>query len=443
MRTLPLALSLTVSLALLPACGPATIKVDDTAPAGTDDSDPDPDDSDPNTDDSTAPDDSEDSEDSPPDTGPDVPIPLPDVTVDCNGGADYTTIQEAIDAAISPARIAVFPCTYYERLDFNGKVIDLYSTDGSEATIIHGSDGGTVIDLEYYEAGWSRIAGFTISDGFDEADGGAMEITGASVELEDILFTDNRGLSLVRGTGASIDMRNVRFEANDTLSEGQAIYVDPGNLNIYDSYIDCGGGTQAIWHHVQLIISDSTVVCDSGYGVYDYHGEDYILRSSIYGGIAGFYAADTESTPEEPDSPTERFYVENSVLGGGEYGAQVLYMHLELENSVFYGGAAALQMTACDPGSSAVNNVFMGAACGVEADQGFNESYSAFWGNGADGCGTNVRPQVSQDPQFTAFPDDLTLLPGSPLIDAGSPSLDDTDGSRSDIGRYGGPRGAW
>ena len=429
-------------LSLLPAlligCDPATIKIDDTAPTRTDDSSV-------NTDDSTGPDDSTspDDSDSPVDTGPDEPIPLPDITVDCEGGADYTTIQEAIDAAVSPSRIAVAPCTYHERLDLNGKVIDLYSTDGSEATVIHGDDGGTVIDLEYYEAGWSRIAGFTISDGLDEADGAGMEITGASVELEDILFTDNRGLSVVRGNGASIDMRDVRFIDNDVLTEGQAIYVDPGSINISDSEIDCSGGTQAIWHHVQLILSDSTVTCDTGYGVYDYHGEDYVLRSTLYGGIAGYYAADTESTPEEPDSPTERFYVENSVIGGGEYGAQVLYMHLELENSVFYGGAAALSMTACDPGSTAVNNAFLNAECGILSDQTFSEDYSAFWGNTADGCGTTVRPAVSDDPRFTSFPDDLTLQNGSPLIDAGSPSLDDTDGSRSDIGRYGGPAGSW
>jgi hypothetical protein len=38
---------------------------------------------------------------------------------------------------------------------------------------------------------------------------------------------------------------------------------------------------------------------------------------------------------------------------------------------------------------------------------------------------------------------DLTLAPGSALIDAGSPSVLDVDGTRSDIGAYGGPGGAW
>ena len=42
--------------------------------------------------------------------------------------------------------------------------------------------------------------------------------------------------------------------------------------------------------------------------------------------------------------------------------------------------------------------------------------------------------------------DDLTLAAGSPAIDAGDPSISDPDGSRSDIGAFGGPfsmEGGW
>jgi hypothetical protein len=235
----------------------------------------------------------------------------------------------------------------------------------------------------------------------------------------------------------------VYFENNDISSSGQAIIVDSGSLVISNSFIDCSGGSQGIWHHVQLILSETTIVCESGYGVYDYHGEDYVIRSTIYGGLSGYYAADTESTEEEPDSPTERFIVENSVIGGGQIGAEVLYMDLDLVNSVFYGTTSALSMTECNSASESMNNVFVGGDCGITGDQNFSDSYSAFWGNTEDGCGIRVTPEVSGDPMFVDFPDDVSLRAGSPLIDAGSPSLDDTDGSRSDIGRFGGPMGAW
>ena len=375
---------------------------------------------------------------------PDVEEPLPDMTVDCGGTGDFETIQAAIDAAVSPARIAVKKCTYHERLDMLGKVIDLYGIDGSADTILDADQGGTAVDFENMESGWSRLAGFTIVDGLDDLDGAALEITQSSVELYDIVLRDNRGLSLIRGINASIDMQDVRIEGNEVLAEGQAVYVDGGNINIDGSYVDCDGGAQALWHHVQALIVDSEIVCDSGYGVQDYHGEDRILRSRIYGGIAGYYAHDTESTEEKPDSPSEMFYVQNSVIGGGTVGADVRYMHLEIGNSVFYGSAgSALSMLACNSASWSINNVFAESPCGITGDQSFTDVYSAYWNTAATGCGVTVSPEVTGDPLFASWPDDVTPGAGSPLINAGYPAWDDSDGSRSDIGRFGGPAGGW
>jgi len=304
---------------------------------------------------------------------PDVEETPPDELVDCEGSGDFETIQEAIDAAVSPARIGVKACTYHERIDFLGKVIDLYGIEGSEETILEGDGYGTVVDFEMIESGWSRFAGFTVTNGVDEADGAAMELTRSSVELEDVVFTDNYGLNIVRGANASVDMQDVVFEGNTVLAEGQALKIDGGSINMVNTTIDCDGGAQAFWHHVQAIISDSTITCDSGYGVQDYHGEDRIIRSSIWGSTSGYIAYDNESTAEEPDSPSERFYVENSVIGGGSIGAEIKYMHLELSNSVFYGGASGLSMTACDTGSWSINNVYAESACGITGDQNFND----------------------------------------------------------------------
>ena len=380
------------------------------------------------------------------DTGepPDVAETPPDEVVDCKGGpGTFATIQEAIDAAVSPARIGVKACTYTERIDMLGKIIDLYGIDGSAKTILQGDGGGTVVDFEMIESGWSRFAGFTVTGGVDDADGAAMELTRSSVELDDVIFTGNEGLNIVRGADASVDMQDVVFRDNTVLSTGQAVRMDGGNVNMVNTTIDCDGGAQALWHHVQALIVDSTITCDTGYGVLDYHGEDRILRSTIWGATSGYYAYDNASTPEEPDSPSERFFVENSVIGGGNIGAEVKYMHLELANSVFYGGASAVAMTECDSGSWSINNVYAHAACGITGDQPFSDQNSSFWVNTSDGCGITVTPAVSMDPEFTHWPDDLTLQAGSPLIDAGYGAWTDTDGSRSDIGRYGGPRGGW
>ncbi|RME53032.1 MAG: hypothetical protein D6795_05965, partial [Deltaproteobacteria bacterium] len=62
---------------------------------------------------------------------------------------------------------------------------------------------------------------------------------------------------------------------------------------------------------------------------------------------------------------------------------------------------------------------------------------------------TGTNGNISVDPRFvdTTGDDplawDLHLSSDSPLIDAGDPGILDPDGSRSDIGAYGGPEGDW
>ena len=378
-------------------------------------------------------------------TEPDVEPVVPDLVVDCEGNADFESIQDAIDAAVSPADIALWPCEYHERLDYLGKDLNIYGTEGSAKTTIDGDGTGTVVDVEVYEQGHVRLAGVTITGGYDVSDGAAIEIIEASLELEDVVIEGNEGLYAIRSWAGYLDMVDVVIDGNDLAPGGSGVYSKGGGFSFDRVYIDCDGADQGIWHHNSLVLTDSEVVCDNGYGVHNYHGENMILRSRLYGGLAGILAYDTESTDEEPDSPNERIIVENSVFGGGALGPAVRYMNLSATNSVFYGDESALSMTACNSASTTVNSVFAGAACGITGDQRFSHGYSAFWDNAADGCGVTVTPEVSSDPMFTSWPDDLTLRAGSPLIDAGSPEAgyNDGDGSRNDIGRHGGPSGDW
>ncbi len=62
------------------------------------------------------------------------------------------------------------------------------------------------------------------------------------------------------------------------------------------------------------------------------------------------------------------------------------------------------------------------------------ENYRAIWDQ------TEINGNLSVDPLFS---DDSTfhLQPNSPAVDAGHPEIYDNDGTRSDIGPYGGPQG--
>ncbi|MEQ1501958.1 MAG: hypothetical protein ABMB14_06990 [Myxococcota bacterium] len=376
------------------------------------------------------------------DTGPVEPEePPPDWTVDCNGGADFTMIQDAIDAAVSGQRIGVAPCVYHERIDFLGKILDVYGTDGSAATTIDGDAQGTVVNIENGEADGTRLAGFTITDGEDDDDGAAIELSYSAVELEDLVLTGNDGLAILFAVASMVDADGIVVEGNTVDPEGQAVNSDGGGLTMTGSTIDCDGGSEAIYHHNTLILTDSTVRCRNGsYGVHNYHGESNIRRSSIVGNLVGVYAYDVEDTVDLPDNPNELFELWNSSVSGA-IGVDVRYMDVEIGNSVLSGTDAALSVLALQVGSSASGTVFTGAACGISADAPFSTTFSAFWGNTDDGCGLAVNPAVTTDPLFVAYPTDLHLQAGSPLVDAGPPGADhaDVDGTRNDIGVYGGP----
>jgi pectin methylesterase-like acyl-CoA thioesterase len=93
---------------------------------------------------------------------------------------DYSTIQAAIDAASSGYTIIVLPGVYYERINFNGKVIILRSLDPSDPavvdeTIIDGSSEGIVVSFSGTETEDAVLSGFTIRHGAGPLYAGGVE----------------------------------------------------------------------------------------------------------------------------------------------------------------------------------------------------------------------------------------------------------------------------
>ena len=86
------------------------------------------------------------------------------IYVDDNGGANYTSIQDAINASPENYTIFVYSGIYYENIVIN-KTINLMGEDAA-TTIIDGNNTGDVIYIS--EEGKANISGFTIKNSGNE-----------------------------------------------------------------------------------------------------------------------------------------------------------------------------------------------------------------------------------------------------------------------------------
>ncbi len=99
------------------------------------------------------------------------------ITVDDDLSADFNNIQAAIDSAGHGDTIIVYPGTYVENINFNGKNITLSSTNPNDpnevaATIIDGGQNGSVVTFENGEDANCVLDGFTVTNGYSEQGGG-------------------------------------------------------------------------------------------------------------------------------------------------------------------------------------------------------------------------------------------------------------------------------
>ena len=87
------------------------------------------------------------------------------IYVDDNGGKDYTSIQDAIDAASPGDTVYVYSGKYYENIVIN-KTINLFGNSvNTDDIIIDGNKNGNVIEIN---ADFVNISGFTIQNSGDK-----------------------------------------------------------------------------------------------------------------------------------------------------------------------------------------------------------------------------------------------------------------------------------
>ncbi len=155
-----------------------------------------------------------------------------------DGTGNFTTIQEGINASTNSDTILVYPGTYYENINYNGKnitVASLYITTGNEEyinqTIIDGNQNGSCVRIMSGEDSTTVLCGFTITNG-----------SGSTYSTSGYLYG---GGLLLMNTQANIS--NCEIRNNYASRRGGGIFcrlsqISLSGVSIINNYAGGGGG---------------------------------------------------------------------------------------------------------------------------------------------------------------------------------------------------------
>ncbi len=133
------------------------------------------------------------------------------LTVDDDGNAEYTKIQDAINASMDGDTVRVWDGTYFENVVVD-KTVSLIGNGSEEVTI----DGGGRWDVVEITADWVNISGFTIS-GADRNDAGIKIESDHNIISNNNCSSNTYGIYLWDSTTSTI--------TNNTCSENNSFGI--------------------------------------------------------------------------------------------------------------------------------------------------------------------------------------------------------------------------
>jgi predicted outer membrane repeat protein len=360
--------------------------------------------------------------------------------------------------------------------DADGNYTDNEATAQDGGAIRVFTNGELSIDGASFEGNESSQAGGAIYL-YQPAD--VVVVT--SADFQDNVASSGDGGAIVADLGASLTVSGSSFDDNSSrLGSGGGIAFDPvssgHSLEVFASSFESNdaeddGGALYATGGDSVTVEDATFLRnrvpsgDGGAVSLDDNGE-YLFRRVIFHSNAadttGRGGAIFDRNAGGDGQIENCVFSENSAGDGGAVHIDNSASQAHLLNNTFVGN------TAFDDGAhlylngstvSFVNNIAWAGqdGGGLYADDAGSAAGSDFYYNdvgtnsGGDYTGTLSDPtggsgNIDDLPMFRAFSidadednDNLFLLAGSPCIDAGDPSVVDVDGTRSDIGAYGGP----
>jgi len=243
------------------------------------------------------------------------------LTVDASGGGDYTTLQDAVNAADDGDRIEVAPGTYEGGVVVQGKALTITAAGSADDTFLIG-DGVTPIITMTAIAGPAEVSGFSFDnpgaqglvlegvdvliagDVFDglgdsETNGGAVYAVDSVVDVKACSFSycEARRGGAIAAEGGDLVVRGSEFFANSAARDGGALAL----LGVDASTI-----TNSEFRHNHTTTGDGGGVLASGGGSLDI--EDTIFSGNKARGnnraVGAIYVEDLEGVDFERNEMT-------------------------------------------------------------------------------------------------------------------------------------------
>ena len=139
--------------------------------------------------------------------------------INWDGSGDFTEIQSGIDAAVNADTVLVYPGTYFENINYNGKNITVASlflttqdTTYISQTVIDADNQGYGVEFINYEDSTALLKGFKVTHGTS-----GINCWNSDPLLENLIITENSAFDYGGGiycAGADPTIRNVIISDN-------------------------------------------------------------------------------------------------------------------------------------------------------------------------------------------------------------------------------------
>ncbi|MFC1786627.1 NosD domain-containing protein [Halobacteriota archaeon] len=301
------------------------------------------------------------------------------ITVNDDGGADYTSIQDAINNASDGDSIEVWNGTYNENVDVN-KRLTIYSRGGADVTIVQAlSSDDHVFNVT---ADYVNLSGFTVKGASSSGKSGIY----LGIDVDHCNITDNKALD--NGYGIYLS-----HSSNNTISNNNASNNDEG---IY------------LWYSGNNIVSKNTAY-NNWCGIELGHSSNNTVSSNIansnnYYGIriwsSGSNTVSNNTANSNSDCGIRLWYSGSNIISSNTannnnvYG---IYLWSSSNNNSIYNNYFNNMNNAYDDGNNIWNisktlgtNIIGGPYLGGN----YWSDYAGFDING-DGLGDNLLPYTS------------------------------------------------